>query len=61
MLEVESKFGQPIEEVLRIRFVDEGKTLYEIADELDIAYRTVLKWLNLAGIYSRNLKLKGGE
>lgn len=57
MIEVEQRFQEPIEELLRRLFVDEGKTLYEIADELGIAYRIVLKWLDKAGIYSRNLRV----
>lgn len=57
MLEVESKVGMGIEEFLRVRFVDENKTLYEISEESGVAYRTVLKWLYLSGVYSRNLKV----
>jgi hypothetical protein len=55
MLEIEKQFGEPIEELLRRLFVDENKNLYDMASELGVAYRNILKWLKLAGIYSRKL------
>lgn len=61
MLEIEGILGEPLEEYLRRSFVDENKGLHEIASELNIAYRILLKWLKLAGIYSRNLNIQGGE
>jgi transposase len=57
MKTIENKEGVRIEEVLRHKFIDENKTIEQIADELKISYVTVHKWLSLAGIYSRKLRL----
>ncbi|MDD4804374.1 MAG: helix-turn-helix domain containing protein [Candidatus Pacebacteria bacterium] len=57
MKQVEQHFGIPIEELLRIKFVDENKPHSQIADELNINYTTVIYWLKKAGIYSRQLQL----
>lgn len=57
MKQVEQHFGTPIEELLRIKFVDENKPHSQIADELNINYTTVIYWLKKAGIYSRQLQL----
>jgi len=57
MQEVETLFNLPLEELLRKMYVDENKTPQVICQELNIAYATLLKWLHLAGIYSRRLKL----
>ena len=54
---VEEKLNKNIEEILRVKFVDEDKPAKEIADELQISYATVIRWLNLAGIYSHRLNL----
>jgi len=43
---VEEKLNKNIEEILRVKFV-----------ELQISYATVIRWLNLAGIYSHRLNL----
>lgn len=56
MQQVEQSLGEPLEEVLRRKYVDENKSLYVIAEELGISYRIVLDWLKQAGIYSRNLR-----
>jgi len=56
MKQVEQSLGEPLEEALRRKFVDENKNLYVIADELGISYRVVLDWLKKAGIYSRDLR-----
>ena len=61
MLEVEQQLGEGIEEYMRRRFVDEEMSLYALAQDMGISYRILLKWLNLAGIYSRNLNIKGGD
>lgn len=52
---IEAKRGENIEEILRRLFVDENKTQKQIADELNISYVTVIKWLHLAGVRSRKL------
>lgn len=57
MQQIEQRFGIPIEELLRIKFVDENKPHSQIANELNIAYVTVIFWLKQAGIYSRKLRL----
>lgn len=57
MLNIEREKGVKIEELLRVMFVDENKTTENIAKELSISYVTAFKWLKLAGIYSRKLKL----
>ena len=55
MLEVEHNLGEPVEQYLRRRYVDDNINLYDLADELGIAYRILLQWLDKAGIYSRRL------
>lgn len=55
MLEVEHHLGEPVEQYLRRRFVDDEMGLSQLAEELNISYRTLLKWLEIAGIYSRRL------
>jgi transposase-like protein len=61
MKQIESKEGMMIEEVLRIKYVDENKPLSKIAEELSITYRTAFKWLNKAGIYSRRLRIEDSD
>lgn len=53
---IEKNFNKPIEEILRIKYVEENKKVTAIAKEIGISYVTVIKWLKLAGIYSRKLK-----
>lgn len=55
MKEVESMIGEPIEEYLRRKFVDDNLSLQTISQELGIAYRILLQWLERAGVYSRKL------
>ncbi len=57
MKQVEQRFDIPIEELLRIKYVVESKSHFQIADELNINYTTVIYWLKKAGIYSRKLRL----
>ena len=52
---VETKFGEDVEEILRRMFVDEHLSQIEIANQLNISYATVYKWLRLAGVRSRKL------
>jgi len=58
MLEIEQLNGKEIEEIVRQLYVDENKTLNEICTELSISLITAMKWLNLAGVYSRKLDLE---
>lgn len=55
MKAVEEREGCCIEELLRVKFVDQNKQIKQIADELKISYATAVKWLKLAGIHSRKL------
>lgn len=57
MQQIEQRLGIPIEELLRIKYVDENKSHSQIATELNIDYTTVIYWLKKAGIYSRKLRL----
>lgn len=57
MKAIENREGVSIEELLRIKFVDENKSIQNIANELQISYVTTIRWLKLAGIYSRMLKV----
>lgn len=56
MKQVERRSGKPLEELLRQLFVDEGKTVMAIGLDLQVSHITIIKWLTLAGIYSRQLK-----
>ena len=57
MLEVEQRLGEPVEELLRRFYVDEHKSVHEIATIIGVTYGIAHKWLKLAGIYSRQLNL----
>lgn len=54
---VENTFNMPIEEILRIKYVDENKSLKQISKEINVSYATIWKWLQQAGIYSRKLNI----
>lgn len=45
--------GEPLQGFLERRYVQEGKTLAEIGDELDIRLSTVSRWLWQFGIVAR--------
>ena len=55
MKNIETNGGMNIEEILRVKFVDENKKVKQISKELNISYVTTIRWLKLAGIYSRKL------
>lgn len=57
MLVIEQTFNKPIEEILRIKYVDENKSHEQITKELNISYPTLISWLKLSGIYSRMLSI----
>jgi transposase len=59
MLDIEVLFGGEIEEILRIRYVDENKSIQTIATELNLSYITVHKWLMKANITSRRILFTG--
>lgn len=59
MLSIEQEKRGDIEEILRVLYVDENKSIYEIMKTLNISYATCIKWLKLAGIYSRKLDIEG--
>lgn len=50
---VEYICGRSIEDVLHIMYIEEGKSIRDIAKELDVHYHTVNTWLKLAGINVR--------
>lgn len=54
---IETKQGEDIEEILRRLFVDENLTHTQIAQQLNLSYVTVIKWLRLAGVRSRKLNV----
>lgn len=53
---LEKQYGKEIEELLREMYVDEGKTIRQIADELIISDKTVWTWLKEIGIQTRKMK-----
>lgn len=57
MKAIEKAYLTPIEEILRTKFVDENKSTITIGNELGVSNVIIIKWLNLAGIYSHSLKL----
>ena len=58
MLAAEQRIGEPLEEALRRKFVDENKPIKTIADELGSSYDATIKWLKLSGVYSRRLRIR---
>lgn len=58
ILQVEQELGEPIEEYLRRRFIDENASLHELADEVGLAYRILLRTLEQAGVYGRRLGIE---
>lgn len=56
MKQVENNVGVGLEEKLRQLYVDEHKSINQIAQILQISYATAFHWLKKAGIYSRKLK-----
>ena len=55
MLQIEEDREECIEEVIRQLYVDENLPIHSFCVELSISYVTGLKWLKLAGVYSRKL------
>lgn len=53
---LEKQYGKEIEELLREMYVDEGKTIRQIADELILSDKTVWTWLKEIGIQTRKMK-----
>ena len=45
--------GVSIEELLHKLYIEEGKSIREIADKLNVHYHTVNNWLKQAGIVVR--------
>ena len=50
---IELKEGVPIEELLHSLYIEEKKSIREIANKLDINYHTVNNWLKQAEIEIR--------
>lgn len=57
MLKIEEEYGVPIEELLRFLYVDENIPLVDLAKMIGVHKSLLVKWLVLAGIYSRKLIL----
>ena len=55
MIEIEELFNEPVEELLRRKYVDENKTIQTISSEIGVHYEYAQKWLKKAGIYSKHL------
>lgn len=55
MMEVESRFGLPIEELLRRKYVDESLSFEQISNQLGIGLLTCKQWVVKAGVWSRKL------
>ena len=50
---IEAVNGVNIEELLHDLYVEQGKSIREIANQLNIHYHTVNSWLKLSGIVMR--------
>jgi len=57
---VETLAHQEIEEVMRQMWVEEELSLDEISKQLNISRYTIIRWKQMAGIYSRRLNIKNG-
>lgn len=57
MKQAETKLGGDIEEILRSMYVDEHLSVHHMSKLLEISYVTTHKWLQLAGIRSRRIKM----
>ncbi len=53
MKRLEKRLGIDVPARLRERYVDEGKTQQEIADELKVDVATVSRWMTKLGIETR--------
>lgn len=42
---IEQQLGQPLEDFLRGRYIDEGRTTVEIAAELNVNSGTISRWM----------------
>lgn len=42
---IEFRLGEPLEQFLRRRYIDEDRTTVEIAEELDVNSGTVSRWM----------------
>lgn len=58
MIRAEKRIGEPLEEALRRKFVDENKSIHTIKDELGASYDATHKWLKMCGVYSRKLRIQ---
>lgn len=57
MLDVEARFHEDIGEILRRLYVDEHKSLLEIANIIGVSVVTINWWLPHVGVYSRRLNI----
>lgn len=54
----ETKLGGELEEILRYLYVDKNMPVHDMCKVLGTSYVTTLKWLKLAGVYSRKIKVE---
>lgn len=55
MTEVEKRIGEPIEDFLRREYAQNKRSLHTIAHELGIGSQTVLEWMKIFNINTRNV------
>jgi len=53
MIEIEEKFGKPIEKILGKKFIDQKRTPDRIAIELGLNRDTVIRWIKIFGFRPR--------
>lgn len=56
MLDIEKEYDKPVEEVLRMLYVDLDLGTKGVADALGISYVTAFKWLQLANVVHRRIR-----
>lgn len=55
--QIEERYGLPIEEVLRSLYVDKNMPKVQMAQVLGVSYVTIVRWLDRAGVYGRQIEL----
>lgn len=53
MQRIEARLGKPMDAILREKYVDDGKTVEQVAAELGITKGSVSRWLQRFGIDAR--------
>ena len=55
MLKVEARIGEPLEDFLRRKYGEDGRSIREISDELDMGEGTIYYWLKKYDVQMRSL------